>query len=647
MRPPVALLRLTGRTRDGDIRASYQSRQIDGILLPSGSKRGAWRDLGTLKDGDTVLARLTWNDSGDSFTASVIRRLSQERPPVLGLFRREGKTNLLVPVDKRDRNQYRIPANHTEGASDGDLVTAEILPGGRYGLRQAKVTANHGALETRAGLSSIAIHEHGLPLSFSKETLEEVATLRAIEYTDVEKDTRLDLRDVPLVTIDPRDARDHDDAVWAKADDNPKNRDGWVVFVAIADVSAYVSPGSALDRDARERGNSTYFPDRVLPMLPERLSADLCSLRAGEERPCVVARMVFDKNGRKRSHSFARAMMKSAAFLTYEQAQAAIDGKPDKTCRELLESTLEPLWGAYRALAKARELRQPLELEVPEYRIRIEKSGKIANVEPTERLDAHRLIEEFMIAANSAVAQELRGHLLIHRNHEPPAQEKSDQLREFLRALHLQARVQSSPKPKDFNDILRRIDDEDMHAIIGEAILRSQTQAFYGIDPLGHFGLQLRDYAHFTSPIRRYADLTVHRALLSLLANDKMKQIGLEETAAHISETERRSVAAERDTAARYMAVSFSERIGERLDGRITGVSRAGLFIRPHASAADGFAPVARLPGGYYRFEPSQFAMVGHSRGQTYRIGDTVRVEVAEANPLTGGLILDVLPRKP
>ena len=642
----MALLRLTGRTGDGDIRASYESRQIDGILLPSGSKRGAWRDLGTLKDGDTVLARLTWNDSGDSFTASVIRRLSQERPPILGLFRREGEANLLDPVDKRDRNRYRISANHAGGARDGDLVTAEILPGGRHAPRQAKVTANHGKLETRAGLSAIAIHEHGLPLSFSKETLEEVAALQAIEYTGGEKDARLDLRDVPLVTIDPRDARDHDDAVWAQADDHPKNPGGWTVFVAIADVSAYVPPGSALDRDARKRGNSTYFPDRVLPMLPERLSADLCSLRAGEERPCVVARMVFDKNGRKRSHSFVRAMMKSAAFLTYEQAQAAIDGKPDDICRGLLESTLKPLWGAYRALAKAREQRQPLELEMPEYRIRIEKSGKIANVEPTERLDAHRLVEEFMIAANSAVAQELRGHLLIHRNHEPPAQEKSEQLRQFLRALHLQARVQSSPKPKDFNDILRRIDDEDMQAIIGEAILRSQTQAFYGIEPLGHFGLQLRNYAHFTSPIRRYADLTVHRSLLSLLANEKKKQAGLEETAAHISETERRSVAAERDTAARYMAVCFSERIGERMDGRITGVSRAGLFIRPHASAADGFAPVARLPGGYYRFEPSRFAMVGHSRGQAYRIGDTVRVEVAEANPLTGGLILDVLPGK-
>ena len=642
----MALLRLTGRTGDGDIRASYESRQIDGILLPSGSKRGAWRDLGTLKDGDTVLARLTWNDSGDSFTASVIRRLSQERPPILGLFRREGEANLLDPVDKRDRNRYRISAKHAGGARDGDLVTAEILPGGRHAPRQAKVTANHGKLETRAGLSAIAIHEHGLPLSFSKETLEEVAALQAIEYAGGEKDARLDLRDVPLVTIDPRDARDHDDAVWAKADDHPKNPGGWTVFVAIADVSAYVPPGSALDRDARKRGNSTYFPDRVLPMLPERLSADLCSLRAGEERPCVVARMVFDKNGRKRSHSFVRAMMKSAAFLTYEQAQAAIDGKPDDICRGLLESTLKPLWGAYRALAKAREQRQPLELEMPEYRIRIEKSGKIANVEPTERLDAHRLVEEFMIAANSAVAQELRGHLLIHRNHEPPAQEKSEQLRQFLRALHLRARVQSSPKPKDFNDILRRIDDEDMQAIIGEAILRSQTQAFYGIDPLGHFGLQLRDYAHFTSPIRRYADLTVHRSLLSLLANEKKKQAGLEETAAHISETERRSVAAERDTAARYMAVCFSERIGERMDGRITGVSRAGLFIRPHASAADGFAPVARLPGGYYRFEPSRFAMVGHSRGQAYRIGDTVRVEVAEANPLTGGLILDVLPGK-
>lgn len=642
----MALLRLTGRNCDGDICASYQSRQIDGILLPSSSRRGAWSDLGGLKDGDVVLARLNWNDEGDSFTATVIRRLSQEHPPVLGLFRREGKTNLLYPVDKRNRSRYSISTDHAAGARDGDLVTADILPGGKHAERRAKVTANHGRLEMHAGLSLIAIHEHDIPLSFSKEAIEEAESLRSIEFIDDEKDKRIDLRDIPLVTIDPQDARDHDDAVWAKADDSPANQGGWIVFVAIADVSAYVSPVGALDRDARERGNSTYFPDRVLPMLPERLSADLCSLRAGEERPCVVARMIFDKNGRKRSHSFARAMMKSAAALTYKQAQVAMDGKPDATCHGLLESTLKPLWGAYRALSKAREMRQPLELEMPEYRIRVEKSGKLASIKATERLDAHRLIEEFMIAVNSAVAQELRGRRIIHRVHEPPAQEKSEQLRDLLRALQLQARVQSSPKPKDFNDILRRIDNEDMHAIIGEAILRSQTQAFYGTEPLGHFGLQLRDYAHFTSPIRRYADLTVHRALLSLLTGDGREQDSLEGTAGHISETERRSVAAERDTTARYMATYFLEHIGERMDGRITGISRAGLFIRPHASASDGFAPVARLPGGYFRFDPSRFAMIGRYSGKNYRIGDMVRVEVAEADPLTGGLILDVLPDK-
>ena len=630
------------------MQANYEARKVDGILVPSRSGRGAWRDLGTLRNGDVVLARLAWSDEGDHFTARVIRRLSRERPPILGVFRREGKggTGYVDPVDKRDRNSYLIPAAHVSNAKDGDLVTAEMLTGGKYRNRQAKVTANHGKIDMRGGLSLIAVHERELPLSFSREALQESDDLEPILFKE---DERLDLRDMPLVTIDPEDARDHDDAVWAQADDDPANPDGWIVFVAIADVAAYVIAGSALDRDARERGNSTYFPDGVLPMLPERLSADLCSLRAGEERPCMVARLVFDRFGRKRAHSFCRAMMKSTAALSYEQAQAAIDGKPDAICKELMASTLEPLWEAYRALAKAREQRQPLELEMPEYRIRLEEDGAVTSVAPVARLDAHRLVEEFMIAANSAVAQELAGRRVIHRVHESPNAEKSEQLREFLRSLELRARLKPSPKPKDFNDILRRLENNDIQAIVGEAILRSQSQAFYGTEALGHFGLQLRYYAHFTSPIRRYADLTVHRELISMLQGEppvaSPEQEVLEETAAHISETERRSVAAERDTSARYMAAYFCEHIGARLQGRIMGMSRAGLFIRPEGSAADGFAPVARLPGGFFRFEPNRFAMVEQARkGSVYRIGDAVKVEVVEAEPLTGGLIFDVLP---
>ena len=661
----MALLRLAGRNRDGDMQADCIKRKASGILLPSRGKHGDGRAAGGLRAGDTVLARLDWNEEGDHFTARLIRKLSRqhsgERPLITALYHRKHKTGdgFLEPVDKRERQNHGIRVIQTDKAQDGDLVSAEIISQGRYAERQAKITANHGPLNLCGGLSLIAAAEQGLPLSFSPQALQEAEALQPITLTangaqnaQGDKSARLDLRHIPFITIDPADARDHDDAVWAQADADKHNPDGWIVLVAIADVAAYVACDSALDRDARERGNSTYFPDGVLPMLPERLSADLCSLRAGEERPCLVARMVFDQDGRRRAHSFSRAMIKSAAALAYEQAQAAMDGAEDAVAavgEDLLRTSLRPLWGAYRALSKARQQRQPLELEMPEYHIRLDESGRLTEVQPVPRLDAHRLIEEFMIAANSALARELAGKTLIHRVHEPPGSGKIEELGAFLQALNLQSGLRSNPKPKDFNAILQTIKKEDMRSILGEAILRSQSQAFYATSPLGHFGLQLRHYAHFTSPIRRYADLAVHRALLAHLRGEKTKPEQAQEasaTAEHISITERRSVTAERDTNARYMSLWLRRHIGETRAARIVGISKAGLFIRPHGSAADGFAPAARLPGGFFRFEPKRFAMVARNgkSGRIYQVGDEVSVRIAEADALTGSLILDVIP---
>ena len=647
----MALLQLTGRNGDGDMQANCMKRQASGILLPSRGKHGAKQDSTALRNGDVVLARLAWNEAGDHFTARVIRKLSRERCAVVGLYRRDGKSaaGFFEPADKRDRWRYSVPAAHAQGAQDGDLVSAEIDSHGRHSRRQAKITANHGALNLQAGLSLIAAVEQGLPLAFSPQALQETEALQPVTFPAAHsQEPRLDLRHIPFVTIDPADARDHDDAVWAQPDDDKANPGGWIALVAIADVAAYVASGSALDRDAKERGNSTYFPDGVLPMLPERLSADLCSLRAGEERPCIAARLVFDRNGRKRSHSFCRAMMQSAAALSYEQAQAAMDGAPEGISEDLLHSSLRPLWGAYRALCVERKRRQPLELDMPEYRIRLQPSGPPAGAEPVPRLDAHRLIEEFMIAANSAVAQELAGKRLIHRIHEPPDEAKGEELGDFLHALKLPMNLPRNPKPKDFNAILGRTGGGAMQAILGEAILRSQSQAFYGTRPSGHFGLALRHYAHFTSPIRRYADLVVHRALLAHLRGERSTAPAedLDQTAEHISATERRSVAAERDTNARYMALWFRRHIGAALPGRIVGASRAGLVVRPEGSAADGFVPAARLPGGFFRFDAARFAMVeqGMRQKRIYQVGDSVSVRVAEADALTGGLIFDIAP---
>lgn len=665
--PPVAVLRLAGRNGDGDMQADEPRRQISGILLPPGEGRGkkrgrggrrtfgGGRAWGQLRAGDMVLARLSWSESGDGFTARLIHRISRERAFTAVYRREDGGGGFLEPVERRDRRCYSVAAAEVAalGLQDGDLVTAEARashrPSRRNGDMPAKITARHGNLTPGGGLSVIAALQHELPLAFSPQALKEADSLRPFAFTKKEAAERLDLRDAPFVTLDPEDARDHDDAVWAQPDTDAANPDGWILWVAIADVAAYVAPGSALDAQARERGNSTYFPDGVLPMLPERLSADLCSLRAGEERPVLAARMVFDKDGHRLSHSFSRAVIKSAAALAYEQAQAAIDGEPSGVSETLLETALRPLWGAYRVLRKARETRQPLELEMPEHRIRLREDGAVASIEAETRLDAHRLIEECMIAANSALAKELVKRPLVHRVHEPPSAEKRAALQDFLRAMKLPGSLPASPQPKHFNANLNRIKDGERQSILAEAILRAQSQAFYSPRALGHFGLQLRHYAHFTSPIRRYADLLAHRALIAHLRDANLpaeEADELENIAAHISETERRSVAAERDTNARYMALWLQNRVGERMLGRIVGISRAGLFVRLQEIGMDGFTPLSRLPGGPFRFDAQRFAMVERyaDNRRQFQVGAAVTVRILEADSVSGRLLLDILP---
>jgi ribonuclease R len=498
--------------------------------------------------------------------------------------------------------------------------------------------------EPRAA-SMLAIHTHGLPTGFSAE-----AEAEADAAEPPLLGNRVDLRDLPLITIDPADARDHDDAVFAHADDDQANRGGWVVWVAIADVAAYVRAGSALDAEAREKANSVYFPDRVEPMLPERLSAGLCSLKAGESRACIAVRMTFDAGGRKLAHRFVRGLMHSAAGISYEQAQGAIDGTPDAVTSPLLEPVLKPLWAAYAALKLARDKRAPLEIESLERSIVLGADGRVLSITPRRVLDAHRLIEEMMIQANVAAAETLeqRRTPLIYRVHDTPSLEKIKNLTDFLATLDIRWSMGEAPRTDRFNRLLADVRGGPHAEIVNEVVLRTQMQAIYDTENIGHFGLNLNRYAHFTSPIRRYADVTVHRGLIRALGlgDDGLtdQEIArLTETAEHVTLAERRGMAAERDATDRYVAAFMDGREGADFAGRITGVTRFGLFVRLAETGADGLVPVSSLGDEYFIHDDRTHALVGERTGRRWRLGAAVEVRLREATPVTGGLLLEML----
>jgi ribonuclease R len=456
---------------------------------------------------------------------------------------------------------------------------------------------------------------------------------------------------VAFITIDPADAKDHDDAVHAEPDADPKNRGGHVVSVAIADVASYVRPGTALDREARLRGNSVYFPDRVVPMLPERISNDLCSLRPQEDRAALAVRLVIGADGRKRSHTFHRVLIRSAAKLSYQQAQRAIDGWPDEVSGPMLATALEPLYAAYRAVKRARDERGPLDLDIPERKIVLTAHNTVDRVMTPERLDAHRLIEEFMILANVAAAETLeRAHVpLIYRVHDEPDIERVNALREFLKTLDINLPKGGALRSEQFNHILQRVKGHEAEKLVNEVVLRTQAQAEYTPENYGHFGLNLRRYAHFTSPIRRYADLVVHRGLIragklgdgGLPETEDLRSLG--ETSAAISATERRAMKAERETFDRLLAHFLADRVGATFQGRISGVTRAGLFVKLDDTGADGFIPARTIGTEYFRYEETRHALIGNNSGETYRLGDPVTVKLVEAAPVAGALRFELL----
>lgn len=510
--PPVSVLQVTGPDSDGDLFARPLEWQGEGdeprILM---ALREADPALG---EGDRILARLQEVKNEDHhYIGRLIRRIGTNPKKILGIFRKGAEGGRVVPIDKKDDKEWMVPDGATHGAQDGELVEAEQSgPRARMGLPRARITDRLGDPGAPKAVSLIAIHQHGIPDEFPDDVIAEADAAKPAGLKG-----REDLRDLPLITIDPSDARDRDDAVLAQPDDDPGNPGGHVIWVAIADVAHYVRPGSALDREAWKRGNSTYFPDRVVPMLPDRLSGDLCSLHEGVPRACMAVRMVLDADGNKIAHKFVRGLMRSQASLSYQMVQAAMDGAPDDKTGPLLDDVIRPLYAAYQALVAARHRRQPLDLDLPERKIILSDEGQVTSVAFTERLDAHRLIEEFMVLANVAAAEELnkRKQPLLFRVHEEPSPEKLDALREVAQASGMTLAKGQVLQTRHLNQLLSAAEGTDFDELINMSTLRSMTQAYYGSDNFGHFGLALKNYAHFTSPIRRYSDLIVHRALIT------------------------------------------------------------------------------------------------------------------------------------
>ena len=643
--PPVTMLVAAAPDADGDVFARPQD--WEGEAPPPRILYVPRRGDPALGAGDRFLAKLQPVEDPDrlSYEARLIKKIAPGARRMLGIYRESAEGGRIVPVDKKSDREWIVPAGAAEGAQDGELVEAEATGGPRMGLPRARIAARLGDPGAPRQVSLIAIHAHGIPDAFPEPVLAE-----ADRATAPGPEGRTDLTDLALITIDPADARDHDDAVAAMADTAPDNPGGHVVWVAIADVAAAVRPGTALDREALKRGNSTYFPDRVAPMLPERLSADLCSLIQGEARACLAVRLRLDAGGTLLDHRFERGIMRSRASLTYEQAQAAADGRADSVAAPLVEAAIRPLWAAYRAAAKARAGRQPLELDLPERRIEIAPTGEVTDIPIRERLEAHRLIEEFMILANVAAAETLerRRRPLLYRVHEEPDPERLEALRESMESLGLTLARGQVLATRHLNDLLAEARGTESEEQVSLQVLRAQTQAYYSPENFGHFGLNLRAYAHFTSPIRRYADLVVHRALIAALGlgadGQTVEEAGrLPEIAKAISQTERRSMEAERDTTDRYVAAYMAEREGAEFWGRISGVARFGLFVKLDGSGADGLVPIGTLGREFFHHDPERHTLTGERSGRIIALGMRARVRLVEAVPVTGGLRFELL----
>jgi ribonuclease R len=637
--PETMILQVTGTDPDGDAIARPVGWQREGpppLIFMAPERRGR----PALAPGQRVLARLKPLGPG-RYEGRTMKRLTEEPGRVLGVYRSGRPMGRIVPTDRRAKAEWTVPTGEDLGAETGEIVLAEPLPNHGFGLKPARIVERLGAAGDARSVSLICIHTHGIPDLFAEPALAEAARARAVALDD-----RVDLRETPLVTIDGEDARDFDDAVYAEPDGS-----GFRLIVAIADVAHYVRPGSPLDGAAFERGNSVYFPDRVVPMLPEALSNGWCSLRPGEERGCLFVELRITAEGRKIGHRFGRGLMRSAARLAYEEVQRAQDAGDDLGLPAGLRATL---YAAFRSLLAARAARGTLDLDLPERRVVLDERGRITEVTPRPRLDSHRLIEEFMILANVAAAEEIerRRQPCMYRVHAPPSDEKLAALREFLQSFGIALPPGNSVTPRDLDRVIRRVAGTDEAELVNQMILRSQSQAAYSPDSIGHFGLALPRYAHFTSPIRRYPDLLVHRALIRGLGLgegplSEEERARFEDIAEHVSATERRAALAEREAVDRYLAAYMADKVGATFAGRISGVTRFGIFVTIPDSGASGIVPVSSLPDDFWMHDERSQTLTGRRTGLVFRLAQEVVVRLAEASPITGGLVFQIRQEQP
>lgn len=639
--PDMATVEIVKALHDGDYvvrnvdeKAQEKNRRADILLHVSHHQERTLR-LGDLGRGDRLLVHLT-RESENNYRARPIKRVARPPMRIVGMIQAAGKGFRLVPTERKNRDEYVLMPEQEIAFAHNDIVIAEVKGGSRFGVKEARVKENIGPFDAPKAVSMMAIARQEIPWVFPESVEKE-----ANSFAPPTLGNREDLRGIPLVTIDGADARDFDDAVFAEPDAD--NKGGWVLYVAIADVSNYVKSGSPLDREAYKRGNSVYFPDRVVPMLPEALSNELCSLKPKVDRACLAVRMVIDADGQMTGFRFTRGLMRSAARLTYEQVQAAADGKTDDTTDPLMEKVIRPLYAAYRVLLAARKKRGTLDLDVQENKISIGTDGKVAHIGARARLDAHKLIEEFMVLANVAAAEALekRGMAGLYRVHDMPSVEKLEALRAFLKGFDIKLPHGQHLRSADLARVLEKFIGNDHAPVINEVMLRSQAQAIYSPENIGHFGLALARYAHFTSPIRRYADLIVHRGLIRLfklgddgLTDDEITR--LDEIGEHISRTERRAIEAERESNDRYTALYMAGKIGEEFNGRVSGVTRSGLFVRLTDTGADGFIPITTLPNDFYDHDEANHMLVGRRHGRTFRLADILRIRLVEADPILG-----------
>lgn len=625
--PEICVLVVNSLTSDGELLATpleWKSHKNPPHISVLESGRGKAATV-----GDRILVKLR-TLRPHFYQASVIRVLESEASrTVTGVFISTLEGGIIEPISRKMKESFMVSAADTGGALQGELVAGETLVGmPSLGMSYARITERLGRVDSPRAASLIASAIHSLPSVFSPEALAEAeASPPPIPTKD-----RADLRNIPLVTIDGEDARDFDDAVFAEPND-----DGFHIIVAIAEVAFYVQEGSALDKTAFERGNSVYFPDRVIPMLPERLSNGLCSLVPNEDRYCLAVHIWIDDKGAMQKYEFVRGIMRSVARLTYEQVEAVSSHAP----------LIKNLNAAYAALAYERDNRGALDLDLPEYKIHFDAAGNVSNIAPKARLESHRLIECFMIAANVAAADFLLKHKAagIYRVHEAPSEEKLEDLRAML-AMSDYRLQKGAIYAKHFNRVLKASRDDPRRAMIHTMVLRAQMQAFYFAENIGHFGLGLQKYCHFTSPIRRYSDLVVHRSIINLLNTTSCHPSSvirnLADTALHISETERRAMLAERDAADRYKVSFMSKEIGNVFAGVIGGLNEYGLFVNLNDTGVTGFVPVRNLGRDFFTYDKKNSCFIGRSSREIFSLGASIMIRVQEANAMTGSLIFAI-----